>query len=97
MLKCVSCEMPAGESLKILSSNPYMPRPLNWQNLSPLLNKGQNIPAFLPLTSIFLTENSLEEQFGSASLWHIVPAARLGYFGRALKLVSEQLQKYYSL
>ncbi len=49
------------------------------------------------LTSIFPTENSLDKQFGSASLWHIVPAAWLGYFGRARKLVSEQLQKYYSL
>lgn len=36
------------ESVKISSSNPHMPRPYNWEILSPLLTKGQTITALLP-------------------------------------------------
>lgn len=61
-----------------------MPRLLNWENLSPLLSGGQSITAFSLLTSIFLPENSLDKQFGSASQWHIVPAAWLGCFGQSV-------------
>lgn len=78
-----------------MSSNPHMPWPLNWQNFSPSLNGGQSIASFFLLTSIFRTENSLEKQFGSVALWHIVPTARFGHFGRAKKLVSELVQNHY--
>lgn len=61
----VKCQR--GGGLESLSSNPHMPRPFNWDDLAPSLTRGQNIPAFLPLTSIFHTENSLDKQFGSAS------------------------------
>lgn len=87
---CVECQRV--ERVKILSSNPHTPRPLNWQSNGSLLNRGQKITAFLHLTSIFLTENSLDKQFGSASLWHIMPTAWLGHFGRAHKLISEELE-----
>lgn len=50
-----------------------MPRPFNWQNHSPLLNRGQNITALL-LTSTFLTETSTDKLPGCL-LRHIAPAA----------------------
>lgn len=41
------------KSVKILSSNPRVPRAFNWQEPSLLLNRGQNIAAFLLLPFIF--------------------------------------------